>query len=192
MRIIASRRIRERRFISPNTLDRQRIREMRQERCGICDGLYPSSFMQWEDGRRRCDNCLAIRGTVELARIRAEAFRWIAEDPGQTTPEFPAHAASQDSPAGVVTSMTRASGSTVSQSSPLMLVRGVNGTLTCTGHGFSTSDTITYSTGISDGAAVSRTATVTTLTLLADGGMAAGDYNLTFNGTTYRGILRVR
>jgi hypothetical protein len=39
---------------------------------------------------------------------------------------------------------------------------------------------------------VSRTATLTTLTLLADVGMTAGDYNLTFNGTTYRGIFRVR
>ena len=192
MRIVAARRIRERRFISPNRLDGRRIEEMRQERCGVCDGLYPSSFMQWEDGRRRCSNCVDIRGTVALAELTAEANAWIAEGQVSEAQEYPTHAATADSPSGVVTSMLDANGATISQSSKLLITRGVNKTLALHGQNFSTSDTISYSSGITDGAAVSRTATLTTLTLLADGGMTAGDYNLTFNGTTYRGILRVR
>jgi hypothetical protein len=192
MRIVAGRRVKERRFVNPNALDGRRITELKQERCGVCDGLYPASFMQWEDGRRRCSNCVDIRGTVALAEITAEAYQWIAEGSAVEAQEFPTHAASDDSPTGVVVSMLRASGTDVTQTSPLVLARGVNTTLALHGQGFSTSDTIAYSTGISDGAAVSRTATLTTLTLLADVGMTAGDYNLTFNGTTYRGIFRVR
>jgi len=179
---------------NPNDYDLRRIREMRQERCqGGCNGLFPSSVMQWEDGRRKCPGCFEIRGTTELERIRAVAQAWIAEDVVKGQPWAPVRPAA-DSPSGTITKMQRADNSDVLFTSPLTLSKGGAAvTLLLTGARFSASDTFSYSTGITDNVAPALTGTTLwTLSLKAANTMAGGEYNLTFNGTTWRGIFRVR
>jgi hypothetical protein len=191
MRIIAQSRPLPRVWRGPEFYERQRIDEMRQERCHRCDGLYPSSVMAWEDGRRRCPNCVEIRGRDELERIRGEAFEWIAEDVIEGQP-FALKYATEDAPVGVTVSMT-VSGVAVTPSVPLYLTRGAAATtLVLAGHNFSTADTVSATSGITV-AVSSRTATQTDLSVQADVGATPGDfYSLTFNGTTFRNIFRVR
>lgn len=192
MRIIAENRYAPRIWRGPDFYDRRRIAEVEQERCqGACKDLYPASVMAWEDGRRRCPNCIEIRGAVRLEEIRSEAQEWIAEDVIRSQPYAP-RPASEDAPQGVATSMT-VGGVAVTQSAPLYLTRGASpSTLILLGQNFSANDTASATSGITLAVSV-ITAADRRYDVSADVGATPGDfYSLTFNGTTFRNIFRVR
>lgn len=191
---MSSTAIRHRRAIltqrSPDRFEGQRIAEIAQERCGICTMLYPASVMIDEDGRRRCPDCRDTTTIDRQASIQASDAAYVAARPTRPqisqTPLAPPRRA-------FVRAIQTATGSPITQSAPLTLMRGVATVVKLAGNHFSTTDAITYTSGISDSAPVSRTLTTTTLTIVADAGMTPTDHaELTFNGKVFRGRFRVR
>jgi hypothetical protein len=85
------------------------------------------------------------------------------------------------------------SGNPINQSNPLVLVRsGSAVTLVIKGGDFASTDTFSYSTGITDDTAPALSGTTQwTLVLEASGAATPGLNNLTFNDHTYRGIIRI-
>lgn len=156
----------------------------------MCAELRPSSVMIEEDGNRRCPDCLAIRTDTRKAEIAIFDAARIASRP--TRPQITRMNFSE-TVAGVRT-IEDTSGTVVKQAAPVSLTRGGAAVpLILRGAGFRSTDTFTYSSGITDNTAPVLTgSTVWTLSLLAAGGMAAGEWNIALNGHTYRGILRVR
>ena len=174
-----------------NDYDDLRHEEVKQERCGLCTELWPSSMMRDNDGLRRCPDCYDTRGIFRKNEIRQYDNDRIRRK--QTRPQI-SRMTLDDGNIAFIRSMTNVSGTRVLPSSPLLLSRGGAAVaLTLTGGNFASSNTFTYSSGVSDNSAPSLTGTtVWTLSLVASGGMAAGEWHLTFNSHTYRNILRVR
>lgn len=189
MNIIRQRRIRPT-YYTEDRWERQRLAEVEQERCGICMMLRPSSVMQTEDGNRRCPDCLAVRSEEVKARIAEADAQRIAQR--QTRPQI-SQVPLRSAAVPHILKMENAGGTRITQSNPLVIVRsGSAVTLTITGGGFASTDTFTYSTGITDDSAPSLTGTtVWTLSLVASGAATPGNNHLTFNDHTYRGILRI-
>jgi hypothetical protein len=162
-----------------------------QERCGLCWDIWPVGEMTDEDGRRRCPDCL-FKDDTETAKmeIQARDSRRIAER--QTRPQI-SRAPLDDSTPAHIRVMENASGTRVTQAAPLTIVRSGSAVqLVIKGGGFASTDTFSYSTGISDDTAPALSgSTQWTLTLAASGAATPGENNITFNNHTYRGILRI-
>lgn len=190
MRIIRKRAIYGESFHSDD-YEQQRLREVANERCGLCWDVWPASVMVTEDGRRRCPDCLYKDDTEEAkARIQADDTARIAAR--QTRPQI-SLAPLDDSTPPHIRIMETAAGVRVTQNAPLVLVRGGSAVeLIIKGGGFAATDEFSYSSGVSDDIDPSLSgSTQWTLTLAAAGGTTAGDKHLTYNNHTYRGILRV-
>ena len=188
MNIIRTRRQIIRNVDSSRFRDRL-LREVEQERCGLCTDRWPASRMIDEDGYRRCPDCIETTGPSRTeAILHADAANIAAK---QTRPQVTRMPFRESVPH--IRVMENASGSRVNQGAPLGLVRSGSAVeLILKGGGFASTDTFTYSTGISDSVAPSLSgSTQWTLTLVASGGATPGNNNLTFNGHSYRGILRV-
>lgn len=169
------------------------IREARVKRCGTCTYEIPEGDIVREDGREVCPMCKdtltaewKARETSYVAGVREEAVRRLFQPPQVSIRPL------QETIPSAVTSITNSAGVWLSQSTPLNLIRGVAATLLLNGVRFSSTDTITYSTGITDSSSPTRTSSLTTLSVVADPGMSAGSYSLTFNGHVYRNIFSVR
>lgn len=170
----------------------RRIREHRVKRCGTCTYEVPASDVVLEDGAEHCPMCM----DVMTSEWKANELDNVARIKGESAvlaylPQLSIRSLNEVIPSAV-TSITDSDGIWVTQTSPLAMFRGEAITLLLNGRRFASTDTITYSTGISDDSAISRTDTVTTLSIIADLGMGAGSYSLTFNGHVYRNILSVR
>jgi hypothetical protein len=189
MNILSQRRERPQDYRS-DRYERQRLSELKQERCGVCTDDWPASMMLTEDGLRRCPDCSDNgRSREEKAQIQsADNARRAGRQTRQQVPPI------REESVAFIRSMEDASGNAVlRQSAPLVLVRnGAAVTLVITGGGFLSTDSFTYSTGITDETAPALTgSTVWTLSLVADGTATPGDNHLTFNNRTYRNLLRV-
>lgn len=166
------------------------IEEVEQKRCGVCTQRAPASVFETEEGIEKCPRCIDITTAawkaeqveIDAAAIAAKPLRpQISQMPLEPTR------------GAVVNLLTDSGGTIVDQRRPLRLVRNVARVLLVNGLRFSSGDTISYSSGITDSSAISRTDTVTTLTVVAALAMAPGDhYHLTFNGVTYRDVFSVR
>lgn len=176
---------------SANNHDTHRIESMYQARCANCDALWAWDQLTEKDGKWYCPNDYETNAR-ELAERLAEDQKDGADKPVRyLTIQQPINAMTQ-SPAGVITSITDVNGAAVSAAAPLYLHTGGSAvTVKLGGQNFSSSDTISYTSGISDNSAPTVTATLITLSIKATG--SAGDfYSLIFNGTTFRNIFRVR
>jgi hypothetical protein len=171
--------------------DEERIlREVANERCGLCWDVWPVSQMLDNDGLRRCPDCYDKMGVYRRAEVQQHDSDRIAQR--QTRPQI-SMAPLDDSNPPHIRSMENASGTRIYQANPLVLVRsGAAVQLIIKGGDFSSTDSFTYPTGISDSVAPSLSgSTQWTLTLTASGAATPGDNTLTFNGHQYRGYLRV-
>lgn len=176
---------------SANNHDTHRIESMYQARCANCDALWAWDQLTEKDGKWYCPNDYEINAR-ELAEILAEDLQEGADKPVRyLTIQQPINAMTQ-TPAGVITSITDVNGVTVSAAAPLYLHTGGSAVpVKLGGQNFSSSDTISYTSGISDSSSPTITTMLITLSIHATG--SAGDrYSLTFNGTTFRNIFRVR
>jgi hypothetical protein len=173
-----------------NDYEQQRLREVKQERCGVCWDRWPSSMMTTEDGLRRCPDCLAIKTEQVKAAILQHDAAIVAANP--TRPQI--SMAPFREPVPAVRTIHDVNGNVVLPGSPLTIKRTVDTkVLRIIGRDFSSADTFSYSSGISNSVAPALSgSTQWTLTLVASGGMTPGDWHLTMNGRTYRGILRIR
>lgn len=173
-----------------NDYDELRLREVAQERCGLCWNLWPKSMMADDDGRRRCPDCVGSTLVIRDAEIRAEDAARVSQR--QTPPQISVAPFRNVVP--WIRIMEDSGGVRILATSPLSLTRsGASKQLVITGGGFASTDTFTYSTGITDSVAAALTGTtVWTLTLVAGSTATPGPNNVTFNNHTYRGIVNVK
>lgn len=166
---------------------RARLLSEEIERCGYCMRLWPKSDMLDEDGIRTCPNDRII--TTET--LKAETLEREAEKAELYViqPNISQAVMRRTIPA-TVTELEDINGTRVYSGAPLVVRRSSSATLVLVGRGFSASDTITFSSGIS--ASVSRTTTQTTLTLTIAANATIGVQDVTFNGNTLRGVIQVR
>lgn len=181
------RRYPPRTFIPPDSVERLRVEEIEQERCDYCKNLWPASLMHDEDGKRICFNHRNPIPPTRKAEIEQADAQYIASR--QTRPQrWPITPESFVA----VTKMLRASGTRVTQGSPLQVVRGAASiALILRGVNLSTADTYSASSGISLSRVVDSTVQVT-LGVTAAGGMTPGDHDLIYNGTTFMNVFSVR
>ena len=169
-----------------------RLREVKQERCPICWDRWASSLMRTEaDGIRRCPDCrLSPRTEPEKAAIEKADARRIRSR--QTKPQI-SQVPLQDTVVPWIRVMETATGTRILPATPLHLTRsGPAVQLIVKGGGFASTDTFTYSTGISDSVSPSLSGTTQwTLTLIAGGSTVPGSNHLTFNNHQYRNIFMV-
>lgn len=192
MNILRARQQRPVNVGNSNVHDHKRIESGNQARCANCDQLWAFDDLTEKDGRWYCPNDYELN-LREANELLAESAEYAAGRPVRyLTIQTPIDGMTQ-SPAGAITSLTDASGNAVDQLHPLALHTGGSAvTLKLGGVSFTTADTISYTTGISDNSAPALTGTTLwTLSVHATG--AVGDsYSLTFNGSTFRNIFRVR
>jgi hypothetical protein len=174
--------------VRSDDFERQRLAELAQERCGLCWDLWPASQMMDHDGKRRCPDCAEDLSEEHKASIAEHDAARIAAR--QTRPQVSQVALDETVPPHIRV-MENVSGDRVTQASPLVLVRsGASKSLILKGDGFASTDTFTFSTGVS--ATTSLTgSTQWTLTVSASSGATPGDNHMTYNNHTYRNILRV-
>lgn len=193
MRTIRKRRIEPVDVGSSNVYDQRRIAEMKQAKCPTCDSLWPWSMLREKDGIWYCPNDYEINAREgaemlanDVARGAQRPTRWLTIQPPQN--------ATTQSPVGAITSITTSGGVAITQRSRLYFRRGGPAQVVLLGgQRLSSSDTIAYSSGLSDSVAPVITETQITLTIIAAGGATPSDYyNLTFNGSAFRGIFGVR
>lgn len=151
--------------------------------------LWPAAaIVTDDDGRERCPNdremtAMEQAAVAEFIASKAEIYA-IRPHISQARMERPIPA--------TIMSMEDAAGHDVRGGAPLRLLRNVPAVLHLDGRAFSSSDTITYPTGITDSVPPSRTTTRTTLTVIAALSMVAGLYDFIFNGNAVRGVFLVR
>ncbi len=179
---------------SPNDFDDVRIDEMTQERCqGSCEALWPASMItvRETDGARLCPNDMED-GPIEIALAMAEnALRAV----GATPQAFGPTPFTLDSPAGVVTQITTSAGVEISQIAPIYFTAGgASQTVLLNGQNFNdAADTFAFTSGFTQGTSFTTGTTLWTLSLSVVGGTTPGDrFGMTFNGTNFRNIFRVR
>lgn len=166
----------------------------RVKRCGTCTLEVPEADIIVEDGQERCPMCLDLltaewkaQEEAYVAAVKSNAIECLAMPPQISI------RALNETEVGSVTAFTDSAGNDVWQSRPLSLRRGGAAvTALMKGRDFTATDTLSYSTGISDNSAPVVTSTLITLSLVASGVMAAGQYSLTFNGHTFRNVFAVR
>ena len=161
------------------------------KRCGVCGRLWPAYAVLLEDEQELCPSCVDVRYPTFIAEATAAGAERVARMsvPRPQISQMPV----LETSGPAVATITDSNGSAVTCATPLRMLRTVAATLLLTGIKFSASDVISYSTGISNASAIVRTATLTTLTLIADVSMTAGDhYHLTFNNIIYRDVFSVR
>jgi hypothetical protein len=174
---------------------RERIlADYKSKRCVVCRFQWPVEMFVVEDGVEKCPLCAdhktedyKVQQLVNATRRAAKNARKLAKSAKEIS-QFPL----AEVIPGTVNTITRSDGTRISPREPLAIERNTAVTVLLAGTRFASTDTLTYPTGITDSSAVVRTATLTTLTLIAALSMVPGDYNLTFNNSVYRGIFRVR
>lgn len=176
---------------SARDYNEQRLREVEQERCGLCWDLWPKSMMRDNDGVRRCPDCYEERDIYRINEI--QQYDNDRRATRQMRPQM-SLAPLQNYTPPYIGSMTTAAGVRVLGSAPLRLSRGGAAvTLLVNGGDFVSTDAFSYSTGISDSSAPALTgSTLWTLSLAAASNMTPGEWHLTYNDHTYRNILSVR
>lgn len=192
MNILRARQQRPVNVGNSNVHDFHRIESMNQARCANCDELWAWDKLTEKDGRWYCPNDYELNQRELSEMLAADQEIGAAKPVRYLTYQQPIDGMT-DTPAGAVISLTDTNGNAVSQAKPLALHTGGSAvTLKLNGVSFSTADTISYTTGISDNSAPALTGTTLwTLSVKATG--AAGDtYSLTFNGSIFRNIFRVR
>lgn len=174
-----------------NEYDQVRLSEVAEERCGLCFDRWPKSMMLDNDGTRRCPDCYEERDIEAKNAIIAHDNHQRATR--QTRPQV-SEAPLKETAIPFIRTMETAAGTRVLASSPLNLSRGGAAVqLILKGGNFKSTDTFSYSSGISNSIAASLSGTSQwTLTLVASGGMTAGQWHLTYNNHTYRNIFSVR
>jgi len=172
--------------------DRERLLSEPIERCGHCMLLWPAAdFVEEarEDGlRRACPNAASpstdleyVAGVKESVADQAERYQPMPNVSDAPLPfTIPA----------TVTTITDTDGGAVYNGEPLRIVRGSSVVMKLIGRNFTSADVISYSYGIT--ASIARTTSLTTLTLTAAADATTGTQNVTFNGSTLKGVLRVR
>lgn len=193
------RRLIEPQYYDARSTDERRLSSHRVKRCGTCTYEVPEADITVEDGAELCPMCVdtytaewKVNEESYVAEIKAEsALRLV--DP----PQLSIRALTEGEP-GVVTRITDSAGNYLSSTSPLRLVRTVATTVLMVGQRLTTSNTFTYSTGITDSVAPVYTAALITLTLVASGAVTTGPYGITMaDGMTqtahvFPNILAVR
>lgn len=178
----------QRRYVDPAAFNELRLKEVAQERCGLCWELWPVSVMVDDQGRRRCPNCVGATLETVIADDNLRVADHVRDR--QTKPQITRAAFRETIP--WVRVMEDVGGNAVWAGAPLTLTRGgASKTLALRGGGFASTDTFSYSTGITATTALTGTATWT-LTLTAGVGATPGTGNLIYNNHTYRGIFSVR
>lgn len=172
-----------------------RVASMQQATCAACgNDRWPLAMLREKDGRWYCPNDFDSMNNREAVERIAEDMAEGADRPVRWLTIQPAMNMLDETPTGAVTSLYDSTARSVSQQQPLSLARGgAAKTLYLGGVAFTSSDTISYTTGITDSVAPVITSTLITLTLVASIGATPSDfYSLTFNGTTFRNIFSVR
>lgn len=170
------------------------LADYKSKRCVVCRFQWPVEMFVVEDGIEKCPLCAdhktedyKAQQLVNATRRAMKNARKLAKNAKEIS-QFPLNEVIP----GSVNKITRSDGTRITPSGPLLMQRNVTATVLLNGTRFAATDTLTYPTGISDSAAIVRTTTLTTLSLIAALSMTPGDYPLTFNNSVYRGILRVR
>lgn len=172
------------------------LKTARAKRCGTCTFEVPEGDVVMEDGAERCPMCKdtltaewKANEEREVAAVKAAAYRALFQPPQFSVRPL------QEARPGVVSSITDGSGVTVYQSAPLAMVHATPVTLLLIGQRFAATDTLSYSSGITDDVPPVITSTLITLSLAAfvvQDQATPGRYNVTYNSHVYRGILLVR
>lgn len=178
-----------------DTNDRAVDVEVEQERCGLCFDRRPKSAMRDQPGGgRRCvPECWVPYSEADVdAGVSAlhQRLQTLSDAPPQQS-----IAPLREGQISYINSKTTAAGvEVVPGVSPLRLSRGGAAVqLIIDGGNFASTDTFSYSTGISDSVAPLLSGSSRwTLTLVASGGMVAGEWNMTYNDHTYFKIFSVR
>lgn len=175
-------------YADPKFADK--IDSLEIKRCGTCWREWPAGQMIEEDGQDRCPECVEIRTPSFVAHTTAREQEYAA---GRILrPQISKVPLKSTFPPTIVT-MTDASGNQVSQSHKLNLRRNVASTLILNGRGFTATDSLSYSTGLSDSTAPVTTATQKTLSIIASLVAVPGDhYGLTLGGVSYPNCISVR
>jgi hypothetical protein len=146
--------------------------------------------MTEEDGQDRCPECVEIRTPSYVAHTMAREQEYAASR--ILRPQISKVPLASKFPPTIV-AMTDGSGNPVSQSHRLKLSRNIAASLILSGRGFTSTDSYSYSTGLSDSSAPVTTATQKTLSIIASLIATPGDnYGLTFNGVLYPNCISVR
>lgn len=163
------------------------------KRCGVCWRIWDADAFTNEEGQvgteERCPQCVDTRTPLWKADTFAEETEYaVSREPepqdsiAQLKSTFP----------GSITRITDSNATRVYDGAPFRLIKSVARTLLLTGRSFSSSDTITGSTGLTV-TVLLRSDTLTSLSITADSAMASGDhYSLTFNNVVFRNIFSVR
>ena len=175
-------------------LTRSSSRERRTahiERCPACRELWDSGRMTDEDGIRKCPNDVDVTTeTYKAAILEREAAR---ADLYNIEPNISQAVMEPVIPATVTRVAISATAPVIYNGNPLLLRRGVATSMILFGRGFTSTDTVGYSSAsITNDDPPVITSTTITLLMLADPGMTPGTYSVTLNGNTLRGILQVR
>ena len=151
-------------------------------RCQRCNLLWPLPYTI-QDGFRLCNRCWDVLSPLEAQKSMAEDRARASSEPMKTL-DVPVLSAFDGAPcvtaiSPLVANITRGSGSVS------IAITGVN---------LSSSDTWGASSGSITVTPTVNSSTSVTLAVSAAGGLARGNYDLTFNGDTLtpRGILSVR
>lgn len=172
--------------------ERQILEEGLKKRCAQCWWVWPASEIKEVDGYELCPNCQNITSIADKVRAEEEFADRLARY-ADIEPQISQAPLAIPTPP-TVNFITDAAGVIIAPSSrPLLLTRNIAATVLLIGVNFSSADTIAYSSGITNAAAIVRTPVLTTLAIIADLALAPGPhYHLTFNGVTYRDAFCVR
>lgn len=184
-------------YVSP-----QEIAESQCWTCVVCSERWPESRMRFQDGienDRRCPNCYEEGGGgIARDKDRAAASELAAQitEKFAAPPKFPFWFDETSSVAALLS---------FSPEPRRLTIGGGTQTLTITGTGLASTDTIEYGhAGItatasltpvtydSNGNAESPYVDTLVLTAQASGGVPAGLYSLTYNDVVYRNVFDVR
>ncbi|MFA6958587.1 MAG: hypothetical protein WC538_22180 [Thermoanaerobaculia bacterium] len=157
-------------------------------RCGVCNRVWPDDRFTVEDGIERCPNCVDVTTAsyrALMAKIAAEQAAKPMTFPVSQFRLAPTRPSS-------ITSITNAAGTRLKPGAPLVMSRGSNYVVLLNGVNFASSDTITYTDGISDASPLVRTSTLVTLTITAAPSTTPGRGSLTFNGYHFLDLFAIR
>lgn len=164
----------------------QAIEERAAFRCDRCGGRFPRPLKVVQDGMSFCRvRCADPWSAEDLARDKARAASLAAMRTITPLGEDAHLSATADDTLVGITELTPR---------PLRLTAGgATGEFTLTGVGLSSDDDVTFSAGSGLTATGSYDADGLGGTLTVDPAAAvAGDWDMTYAGATYRGVVRVR
>lgn len=189
MKTLLTRKPKPRSYAEP---DERRILETCEvRRCPVCDKEWEASVFVDEDGIKKCPRCVDERTASWKAETEARETEYAASRSEVRPQKLDGSAPLEGTFPGTIRKLTDANGVLVYQSAPLSLTRSVAKTLLLLGRSFSSSDTISGSTGLTIDV-TTRTATQTDLSVTAGASMTPGGYDLIFNDVYFTNVFRVR